>query len=30
MGLSQTIRVESVVDETPIGLYDDFYVKTKE
>ena len=28
VGLSQTIKVESVSDEDPTGLYDDFYVHT--
>ena len=28
VGLSQTIKVESVSDEDPVGLYDDFYVHT--
>ena len=28
VGLSQTIKVESVSDEDPMGLYDDFYVHT--
>lgn len=28
VGLSQVIAVESVAEEAPIGLYDEFYVKT--
>ena len=28
IGLSQSIKVESVVDEFPTGLYDNFYVET--
>ncbi len=28
VGLSQSIVVESVEDETPTGLFDDFYVHT--
>jgi acylphosphatase len=27
VGLSQVIRVDKVDDETPTGLYDDFYVR---
>lgn len=29
IGLSQVITVAEVIDEEPTGLYDGFYVKTK-
>ena len=28
VGLSQSIVVESVAEELPTGMYDDFYVRT--
>lgn len=28
MGLSQKVTVESITDEEPTGLFDDFYVPT--
>lgn len=28
VGLSQKITVESVIDEFPTGMYDEFYVQT--
>ena len=28
VGLSQSVKVQEVIDEFPTGLYDDFYVDT--
>jgi hypothetical protein len=28
VGLSQVVKVEDVIEESPTGLYDGFYVKT--
>lgn len=28
VGLNQVTTVKEVIDETPVGMYDEFYVKT--